>query len=659
MTTSRFLNWILFQLLTAFCIFSSLNAQRADTLWLQRINLEKVTQDWNLPQTYLPLKENPLMIGGQLFRFGMATHTEGVFEFDLKGGAQKFHAVVGLDDASDRNSTVLISLLADDKLVFKSPVMVYGSKAIPIDLDLNKVNQLVIKIEDGGTGLYADLADFADAYISYCGARPEVYNCHYINNRYILTPPESPEPKINGPKVFGVRPGNPFLFKVAATGKRPMTFGALNLPKGLALDTKSGIITGILRDKGESVVTLKVKNSLGSATRKLKIIAGDTIALTPPMGWNSFNCFADIVDQENVKAAADAMVSSGLINHGWSYINIDDSWSVKQGSDDPKRGGEPRNGDGMINANKKFPDMKAMTDYIHSLGLKAGLYSSPGPLTCSKYAGSYQFEEKDALQWAKWGFDYIKYDWCSYGELFKVETVADFQKPYIVLRNALNKVNRDIVYSLCQYGMGKSWEWAGQIGGNCWRTGEDMPDVWKNMSEIGFNQAGKEKFAGPGHWNDPDMLVVGIVGWGELQYPSRLTADEQYTHISLWSLLASPLLIGCDLTKIDPFTLNLLTNDEVIELNQDPLGKQAGRVKAEGGLEIWAKELEDGSKAVGLFNRNPKAETIQVTWNSLGLSGKQIVRDVWRQKDQGLFTDSFSSVVPAHGVKLITIRKSN
>jgi len=377
------------------------------------------------------------------------------------------------------------------------------------------------------------------------------------------------------------------------------------------------------------------------------------------MGWNSFNCYADVVDQDIVKATADAMVCSGLINHGRRYINIDDSWSVKPGSDDHILGGQPRKGDGMINAYKKFPDLKGMTDYIHSLGLKAVLYSSPGPLTCSKFAGSYQFEEKGALHWANWGFDYIKYDWCSYGELFKGETVSEFQKPYIVLRNALDKVNRDIVYSMCQWGMGKSWEWAGQIGGNCWRTGEDMPDVWKNMSDIGFNQAGKEKFAGPGHWNDLNMLVVGIVGWGELQYPSRLTADEQYTHISLWSLLDSPLLIGCDLTKMDAFTMNLLTNDEVIELNQYPFGKQAGRVNAESGLEIWAKELEDGSKAVGLFNRNSKSETIRATLNSLGLTGKQIVRDVWSQKNQGLFSDSFSSEVPAHSVKLITIRKSN
>jgi len=658
MKTTRFLRRILFLMLIAFNSVLSVNAQKADTLWLQRIDLSKVYQDWDLPETNLPLKENPLKIGGQSFKYGMASRTEGLFKFDFRGDAQKFHAVVGLDDASDRNSTVLFSVLADNKEVFRSPVMVHGSKAIKVDIDLKQVRHLSINISNGGKGQYADRAGFADAFILYKGTRPDVFNFNYINKRYILTPPESPEPRINGAKVFGVRPGNPFMFTVAATGKRPMTITAENLPKGLSLDSKTGIITGVLKDRGESLVKLKAINRLGTATRLLKIIVGDKIALTPPIGWNSFNCWADAVDQGNVKAAADAMVSTGLINHGWTYINIDDSWSVKPGSNDPKLMGEPRNANGMINSNKKFPDMKGMTDYIHSKGLKAGIYSSPGPLTCSKYIASYQFEDKDARQWADWGFDYVKYDWCSYGEIARDKSIEEYQKPYVVMRKALDKVNRDIVFSFCQYGMGKSWEWAEQIGGNCWRTGDDMPDIWKNMSEIGFNQAGKEKYAGPGHWNDPDMLVVGLIGWGEIQYPSRLTADEQYTHISLWSLLASPLLIGCDLTQMDAFTKNLLTNDEVIDINQDPLGKQAGRAYKDGDLEIWVKDLEDGSKAVGLFNRNSVNETIKAGWNTLGLNGKQIVRDVWRQKDEGVFSDSFSAVVPAHGVKLITIRKS-
>ena len=414
----------------------------------------------------------------------------------------------------------------------------------------------------------------------------------------------------------------------------------------------------LLKKRGETVVTLTAKNSLGSATRQLKIVVGDKIALTPPLGWNSWNCFANAVDQDKVKAAADAMVNSGLINHGWTYINMDDCWEIKPGSTDPKLTGEPRNAAGMINTNKKFPDMKGLTDYIHSKGLKAGLYSSPGPLTCAGFTASYQFEEKDAQQWAKWGFDYIKYDWCSYGNIYRGNELAGLQKPYRILHDALNKVDRDILYSLCQYGMGKVWEWGEEVGGNCWRTTGDITDTWGSMSQIGFNQAGEEKYAGPGHWNDPDMLVVGLVGWGPQLHPSRLTAEEQYTHISLWSLMASPLLIGCDMTRMDAFTKSLLSNDEVIEINQDPLGKQASRVSKEGGIEIWVKELEDGSKAVGLFNRSLSDETVKASWNVIGVTGKQIARDVWRQKDQGTFSNVFSAVVPAHGVKLITLRNA-
>jgi alpha-galactosidase len=544
----------------------------------------------------------------------------------------------------------VLSVFADNKEVFRSPVMKRGSKAVEADINLSGVKQLSLIIEDNGKGLYNDRADYANAFILYQGTAPSAFNYNYINKRHILTPPESPNPKINGAKVFGVRPGHPFMFTIAATGKRPMTFAADNLPDGLSLDTTTGIITGAVNNKGETVVKLKATNELGTTTRELKIVVGDKIALTPPMGWNCYNRYGDSVDHITVKNAVDAMVTSGLINHGWTYINIDDGWSIKPGSTDPMRMGEPRDANGMINANKKFPDMKALTDYIHSKG-------SPSPLTCSRYTASYQYEDKDARRWADWGFDYLKYDYCSYGEISKSETVKALQKPYIVMRNALDKVDRDIVFSLSQYGMGNSWEWAAQIGGNCWRTTGDLIDTWSSLSETGFIQAGKEKFAGPGHWNDPDMLVVGLVGWGETQYPSRLLADEQYTHISLWSLLAAPLLIGCDIVAMDDFTKSLFTNDEVIDINQDPSGKQAARVFEKDGLEIWTKELEDGSRAVGLFNRNSTAEKIKAPWKVLGLSGKQIARDVWRQQNEGVFSNSFSAVVPAHGVKLITLRK--
>jgi len=373
------------------------------------------------------------------------------------------------------------------------------------------------------------------------------------------------------------------------------------------------------------------------------------------MGWNSWNCFAGSVSAEKVKAAADEMIKKGLINHGWTYINIDDYWETKPGSNDPTLQGDPRDQDGFIIPNKRFPDMKNLSSYIHSKGLKMGVYSSPGPLTCGGCTASFGYEEKDAQKYGEWGVDYLKYDWCSYkGNTY---LLADLMKPYLVMRDALNKNKRDIVFSLCQYGMGNVWEWGNKVGGNCWRTTGDIEDTWESMSEIGFNQTGHEKYAKPGNWNDPDMLVVGMVGWGPSLHPTHLLPNEQYTHISLWCLLSAPLLIGCDMTQLDDFTLGLLTNDEVIEVNQDPLGKQASRISKSGDFEIWAKELEDGSKAVGLFNRGDKKAEISADLNQLGFTGKITVRDLWRQKDLGKFDSQFKTMVASHGVVLVKITK--
>ncbi len=236
---------------------------------------------------------------------------------------------------------------------------------------------------------------------------------------------------------------------------------------------------------------MRAQNALGTAERPLKIICGDTIALTPPLGWNSWNGFGCDVTESNVRAAADAMAASGLINHGWTYINIDDCWEA---------GRDPG---GNILSNEKFPDMKALTDYVHAKGLKIGLYSSPGPKTCAGHAGSYKHEEQDARQYAEWGFDYLKYDWCSYGQIAPHPNHDDLLKPYQVMRAALDKVPRDIVFSLCQYGMGNVWEWGAQVGGNCWRTTGDISDTWSSMAGIGFAQAGHEKFARPGPLERP------------------------------------------------------------------------------------------------------------------------------------------------------------
>ncbi len=478
------------------------------------------------------------------------------------------------------------------------------------------------------------------------------------DDRVVLTPKPGPGPRINGAKVFGVRPGNPCLYTIAATGERPMQFSADGLPLGLILDEQTGRITGNVKEAGIYPIVLTAKNSKAEARRNFKLVVGDQIALTPPMGWNSWNCFAHAVTAEKVQAAAKAMVESGLINHGWQYINIDDFWQIHKDSKDPTLQGPQRAQDGRILPNPRFPDMKVLAGEVHQLGLKIGLYSSPGPWTCGGCVGSYKHEELDARQYAEWGFDYLKHDWCSFGGCPEAKQPDGRKQPYVLMGEMLKKQNRDIVFSLCQYGMGNVWEWGGSVGGNCWRTTGDITDTWASMAGIGFSQAGHEKYAKPGNWNDPDMLVVGRLGWGKVR-PSRLTADEQYTHISLWCLLASPLLIGCDMTQLDDFTLGLLTNDEVIEVNQDPLGRQAGRVAKEGDLEVWAKDMEDGSKAVGLFNRGNTNAPVTARWKDLGLTAPQKVRDLWRQKDFAVARDEFRAEIPSHGCLLVRMWKQD
>jgi alpha-galactosidase len=480
----------------------------------------------------------------------------------------------------------------------------------------------------------------------------------------ILTPKPPPAPRINGPAIFGVRPGSPFVYHIPATGRRPMEFSVLHLPDGLRVDAASGDISGTLSRKGKYKVVLRAKNDLGRSEKEFRIVVGETISLTPAMGWNSWNCWGARVTADKVLQSARGMAESGLIEHGWTYINIDDAW---QGA----RGG-PFN---AIQGNTNFPDMKGLCDQIHGLGLKAGIYSTPWTTSYANHIGGssenpdgawerptvekkgrvnkkmlpwaigrYHFATNDARQWAAWGVDYLKYDW-NPNEAPETGEMA----------GALRESGRDVIFSLsnsspftnmpdlCQYA-------------NSWRTTGDIRDTWDSMSKKGFSQDKWKPFNSPGHWNDPDMLVVGRVGWGS-PHPTHLTPDEQYTHISLWCLLSAPLLIGCDLGKVDDFTLGVLSNDEVLALDQDALGRQATCLATNGDIRVYAKDLEDGSKAVGLFNVGTNSASGAVQWSDLKLDGKRMVRDLWRQKDVGLFSGQFEASVAPHGVVLVRLDK--
>ena len=480
-------------------------------------------------------------------------------------------------------------------------------------------------------------------------------------SKIILTPRPGPEPRINGTKIFGVRPGSPFLFTIPATGKRPMKYEVLNIPSGLRCDPTNGQITGSIKATGEYHTTFKVTNELGSALREFKIVCGDNLALTPHMGWNSWYVWENHVTDKINRNAADAMVSSGMLDHGYMYINIDDCWSGKPGSSDSTLLVDPRDKNGMINSNRRFPDMKSLTDYIHSKGLKAGIYTSPGPFTCAGHVAVYGHEEQDIARFVEWGYDFLKYDWCSYDNIGRKDTLPDLQKPYLLVSELLKKQKRDIVLNLCQYGMGSVWKWGKEVGGQSWRTAGDLGGSFEGIGTAlfrdGFDVYSRDSlhlYGGPVGWNDPDYLLLGYLSnWHGITVPTPLTPDEQYTQVSLWSLVAAPFIFSGDITRMDDFTLSLLTNDEVIDVDQDPMGKPGYRVSKVGDMEVWIRKLEDGSHAVGLFNRGKTETMVTASWADLGISGYQKVRDLWRQKDIGNLKDNFMTRVPSHGVVMV------
>jgi alpha-galactosidase len=474
----------------------------------------------------------------------------------------------------------------------------------------------------------------------------------------IRTPAAPPTPRINGPDIFGVRPDHPLLYHIPATGDRPMEFSADPLPAGLTLNPRTGNLTGALAKTGDYSVTFHAKNALGTGNKKFKIVVGETIALTPPMGWNSWNHYAGRVTGDIILQNAKAMADSGLINHGWTYMNIDDTW---QGA----RGGA-FNG---IQGNEKFPDLKKLCDDVHALGLKIGIYSTPWTTSYATHIGGsaenpegtwtkpegkkvvnkkilpwalgkYSFAKNDAAQWAAWGIDYLKYDW---NPIEAPETKA--------MADALRHSGRDIVYSLSNNLNPTNAPSVTPLA-NCWRTSGDIKANWNSMSGKGFGEDKWRTFCSPGHWNDPDMLEISTK---EKNQPG-LTPDEEYTHISLWCLVSAPLLLANDFTEMNVFTRNLLENDEVLAVNQDSLGTQAKTITTDGDARVLAKDLADGSKAVGLFNTGTNGTiTVTLKWSDLKISGRQNVRDLWRQKNLGQFTGEFSMPVAPHSAELVKI----
>ena len=356
----------------------------------------------------------------------------------------------------------------------------------------------------------------------------------------------------------------------------------------------------------------------------------DRLAPTPPMGWSSWNRFAAAIDDKTVREIADHLVSSGLRDAGYRFVNIDDGW---QGSRGP---------DGTIRPNARFPDMKALADYVHARGLKIGIYSSPGPKTCAGFTGSYGHVEQDARTFAAWGFDYLKYDLCSGEGIYR--TAAEVKRAYLQMGQALRATGRAFIYSLCQYGRDRVGTWGRDVGGHLWRTTGDIEDNYASMAAIGFDKDGDPANAGPGGWNDPDMLEIGNGGMSE---------DEYRTHMTLWAMLAAPLMLGNDVRTMSPSTIALLENRQVIAIDQDPLGRQGRRIRKDGEAEIWARPLADGSVALALFNRGESAREVRFAPEDVGLVKIASLVDVWAGVPDNEARRTWK--VPAHGAVLLRL----
>jgi len=446
-------------------------------------------------------------------------------------------------------------------------------------------------------------------------------------------------PVFHGAKVIGNYPGTEFTFLVPVTGERPISFSVKNLPKGLKMDPNSGFIKGKVDAAGEYKISVEAVNKKGVAEEELKIVIGESLCLAPPMGWNSWNVFASEIDEKLLMEIADAMVSSGMRDLGYQYINIDDFWHAAS---------RDANGKPVVDE-KKFPNgMKYLSDYVHSKGLKLGIYSCAGNMTCGKCFGGYTYEDIDAKTYAEWGIDLLKYDYC-----FAPWSRKAAKERYTKMGTALKNSGRSIVFSVCEWGIRKPWLWAKDAGGSYWRTTPDIFDVWKYTSVWRYSfmhilkkQKGLEKYAGPGHWNDPDMLTVGNYGTGKATGANGkfkgMSDNEYQTEMSLWCMLNAPLLASCDLRNMNEATKSILMNPEIIAINQDELGEQAKLISKKGGMWVYLKNLEGGKKAIAILNISEKEKTFVLTTKKPGIEGRWTARDVWQHKDAGLLAPDAS-----------------
>ena len=585
------------------------------------------------------------MVGGRYVR-GVGTCAPSALYLAVNGNALSFEATVG-QLGKPNKSKLTFRVWRENELAFETPVLSSNSGPHKVKAELTGARWIKLEVHGSGSSIWADAK-----FEMKAGTRP-MDIVKLSRQLGVLTPQAAKKPRINGPSLFGARSGNPILYRVPVTGERPMAVvvDGLEAPglEGVSFDQATHCITGAVAKPGRYPLVFRAKNACGEARRDFRLVIGEKIALTPPLGWNSWNAFASKVTAQIVKETADEMEKLGLGEHGWTYLTIDDGWQIKASSKAPHRDAR-----GRPLSNELFPDMKGLADYVHSRGFKIGLYSSPGPVTCAGYKGSWMHEAIDAHTYAEWGYDYLKHDWCSYGSVAFGEGVEKWMYPYIVMGRALRESGRDIVFSICEYGVENVAAWGAAAGGQCWRTTGDKFDFWEDVVTDMKTHENLWRYAGPGAWNDADMMLIGKTVWSGHK-GTRLTPNEQYTHVSMWAMWAAPMMIGCDLRGIDPFTLSLITNDEVIDLNQDELGAAAAKIQGGCDWAVWARPLADGSIAAALVNLSPFEQNVLFCLKKAGMEGTWKVRDLWRQRDEGDVKTGYRVSVPGHATHLVKL----
>lgn len=629
-------------------LFFSATAQNPKYALLDNLDVSKIIQGTDRPRS--TGEHANLKINGRRFSKGIHTRTESLLYIELDGKTDEFSAMVGVDDRStqyrkqvlpEETSFAEFLIIGDGNILWQSGLMKFGDNPKPVKIILTGINNLLLKVTGGPDKTHVD---WVDAGFSYSGLCPKTVWSPEERSVNRL-PFQFPEPRINGAMVAGIHPNTPFLYTMAVTGDRPMNLTVSGLPDGLSFDKATGIISGSLGKVGEYKVKLSAANGRGKTSRILKIVVGDKLALTPPMGFLSWNVIEGSISSTVMCELADAFVNFGLRDVGYQYIIMDDCW---EGT---------RDGDGRIFPDKiKFPDgLKSVGDYLHERGLKFGLYSSPGATTCAGFPGTLGHEEPDVKTWTSWGFDYLKYDYCSVPK----ERAREL---YILMGGLLEKSGRSVLYGI---GAGDiSPVWGKVSGAHLWRTAGDIRDQWYLGQENGLiecfdrQQPKFTEYQHPGAWNDPDMLLAGIYGEGASanDLNAKGCTDTEYrSQMSLWALLSAPLMISADVRNINPTALEILTNPEVIDVNQDPAGNLPKRIGSSGLLETWVKDMEDGSKTVVLLNRASEPRMMTVRWESIGLKGKQLVRDLWLRKDLSAIKNFYSVEVQSHGVAMLRV----